>query len=75
MSNTKTPPKIEEAYKRADKLVDALNIDKEEKDALRTQINELIVSVHNTVVQEMKENVGVEINKTLEKLGYKTTAK
>jgi Mor family transcriptional regulator len=71
--SAKTPPKIEDAYKQADKLIDALSLDKEEKDALRDKVHQLIVSVHNTVVQEMRDSVGVEINKTLEKLGYKTT--
>lgn len=69
------PTPIETSYKKADKLLDDFAKKHAIPDAdlhiMKTEVNQLMISLHNEVVTEMRENLLPEINKVYERHGYK----
>jgi len=76
MGNHKKPDTpVDAAYKLADKFVDAIstkhNMEAKETAELRTGIKNILIVLHNGVVEDMKETVLTDISKALHKHGYK----
>lgn len=71
----KAPTPIEISYKKANRLLDELAnkyaISDTDVTITKGEINTLMINLHNTVVEEMRENLLPEINKLYERHGYK----
>ena len=71
----KNPPPIESIFRKVDLLVDDISrthkISKESANLLKEELNELMISVHNIAVKEMKTHAIEEITKTLEKYEFR----